>query len=332
MKSYLIQPPEMDHLEKKKQDSAIQTLANSGMIDGIGVFDFKCFVLRLRAQPSLHQSITTCRQSLLPGNEEVHLTPTNADEMKRRFQVMKATNQTQVSGIIEFHHPNGYSVWLHCKGSLCFQTDQFQGFTYDITDYKRLEQQLQRENEEYRQQAHQDELTTLYNRRGFFDRMDHKISLMYSRGAGYSLAIIDVDAFKSINDQHGHQQGDHVLSTIATTLQSNTRKRDIIGRLAGDEFIVLIDETSLTESLRIAERFRAAIEAQLTTMHAATVSIGISTLKATDVPSEGNITSLRDQLIYQADMALYEAKRRGRNQTWHYHQPDENSTGASTAR
>ncbi|UTV31030.1 GGDEF domain-containing protein [Photobacterium atrarenae] len=327
MKSYLIQPPEMDPLEKKQQDSAIQTLTNSGMIDGVGVFDFKYFVLRIRAQSSTRHDIS--RQSLLSGNKEVHLTPANTDEMKRHIQVMKAKNQTQLNGTIEFRAPNGNSVWLHCKGSLCFKANQFQGIAYDITDYKRQEQQLQRENEEYRLQAHQDDLTALYNRRGFFVQMDHKLPLGLSRGAGYSLAIIDVDAFKTINDQHGHQKGDHILSTIATTLQSYTRKSDIIGRLAGDEFIVLIDETNFTESLRIADRFRAAIEAQLTTMHAATVSIGISTLKATEVPSESDITSLRDQLIYQADMALYEAKRRGRNQTWHYHQP-ENGTGTST--
>lgn len=157
--------------------------------------------------------------------------------------------------------------------------------------------------------AHTDELTQLYNRRQFVYAAEHKIH-EWPTPAGTCLLMFDVDHFKKINDQHGHDIGDQVLQIIANTARKEMRHHDILARFGGEEFIALIPETQIDDCLMIAERIRLSIsQAQLYLKPDVklkfTVSVGVAELRSPE-------QSL-DELIKQADIALYQAKANGRN-------------------
>jgi two-component system cell cycle response regulator len=159
-----------------------------------------------------------------------------------------------------------------------------------------------------------DELTRLYNRRYFNAHLDALLQVESGQRRSSCLMVIDIDHFKSINDTFGHDQGDQVLVEVARLLQANTRDSDLVARLGGEEFVVVVDNATLGTGLRIAERLRRTVEnkafplIQGGTM-TITISIGV-TVSGTDKE-----TFTRDQMIKAADVALYQAKHAGRNRT-----------------
>ena len=162
--------------------------------------------------------------------------------------------------------------------------------------------------------AHTDELTQLYNRRQFVYAAEHKIH-EWPTSATTCLLMFDVDHFKKINDNHGHDIGDQVLQIIANTARKEMRHNDILARFGGEEFIVLIPETEIEDSMMIAERIRQSIAQQQLYLKPDvklkfTVSIGVTQLNS---PKQ-----ILDELIKQADIALYQAKERGRNRVVRY--------------
>ena len=124
-----------------------------------------------------------------------------------------------------------------------------------------------------------------------------------------ALLMLDIDHFKKINDTYGHAAGDLVLVQLADVLRSVLRAADLCGRFGGEEFVCLLPETSVSEALILAERLRARLVEQAVCSEAGailfTVSIGVSVAMPEDISI--------DQLIHRADMALYEAKKSGRN-------------------
>ncbi len=160
-----------------------------------------------------------------------------------------------------------------------------------------------------RKLAHTDELTQLYNRRHFVDLAEHSIH-EWPKSASTCLLMFDVDHFKQVNDNYGHDIGDRVLQLIAATTRKEMRHSDVLARFGGEEFIVLLSDTQLQDALLIAERIRYSIQRQSLNLSPElnlkfTVSIGITELQS---PSQ----SLAE-LIKQVDLALYAAKRSGRN-------------------
>ncbi|MFH2123651.1 MAG: bacteriohemerythrin [Pseudomonadota bacterium] len=175
---------------------------------------------------------------------------------------------------------------------------------HDITDRKILEHELQR-------QAQFDYLTGLANRRYFIERGEEEIVRTSRYGRPMSLLMLDIDRFKEINDTHGHHAGDITLQMFATHCQKALRKIDIIGRIGGEEFAVILPETDGEAAYEGAERLCQSIASQTMTTEAGafiglTVSIGLTTLV---VGGEANL----DTLLRQADEALYKAKCLGRN-------------------
>ncbi len=154
-----------------------------------------------------------------------------------------------------------------------------------------------------------DGLTGLYNRRHFFVKAqeEYERSLRYDHPL--SILMIDVDHFKLVNDEHGHQVGDLVLKQVAETCRKALRQVDIIGRYGGEEIVVLMPETSQEAALQAAERLRESIGAlqfpDIDKPLCVTISIGVATLKD---------TIELDRLLGHADQALYQAKNFGRNQ------------------
>jgi diguanylate cyclase (GGDEF)-like protein len=172
-----------------------------------------------------------------------------------------------------------------------------------ITHQKTLEDEL-------RQLAVTDPLTGLANRRHFIERAEEEI-LRYRRLDGAAcLLMADLDNFKKINDDHGHGVGDDVIRRFAAVARTVFRDIDVIGRLGGEEFAILMPETDGAGAAQGAERLRRAIEGEHLALPdgrtlSFTVSIGVAALTSGDA----DVT----QLMGHADAALYKAKRQGRN-------------------
>jgi diguanylate cyclase (GGDEF)-like protein len=155
-----------------------------------------------------------------------------------------------------------------------------------------------------------DALTGLANRRHLTAAIDTEVRRARRTGRALSLAILDIDHFKRINDTHGHPGGDAVLREIARVLRETTRAGDILGRIGGEEFAVLMPETDTAQAERACERLRAAVAGRTvalggTVATRVTVSTGVALLSAGEAA---------DHLMCRADKALYEAKAGGRNQ------------------
>lgn len=172
-----------------------------------------------------------------------------------------------------------------------------------------LSTQLAHAYDEIRQQTNQlmtftevrtDPLTGLRNRRALDEALHSLFALAGRYGATFSVAILDIDHFKRINDEQGHLQGDHILQQLARTLDDAVRDTDTVARFGGEEFVVLMPETGLEGACIFTERAREMIESQI----GITVSGGV----AQAVEGDSSQT-----LISRADAALYSAKSAGRN-------------------
>ncbi|MFC1513185.1 response regulator [Thermodesulfobacteriota bacterium] len=157
---------------------------------------------------------------------------------------------------------------------------------------------------ERRKDAHVDSLTNVFNRRTFntFLAQEEERALRYGR----PLAIImaDIDHFKVVNDTHGHEVGDQVLIEMANILRQNCRRSDLLARLGGEEFVVLLPEADLEDAIAFAEKARLQTEKHLFSQNLhLTVSLGVATLRKNDQVG----------MVKRADLALYDAKDSGRN-------------------
>lgn len=151
--------------------------------------------------------------------------------------------------------------------------------------------------------ASRDPLTNLLNRREIVRILDIEIERAQRQGTPLSLLMLDLDNFKSINDNFGHQVGDSVLRSSADSLVEASRKTDFVGRIGGEEFLILLPNTGYATALQLAERYRVRIENNTDNIHY-TCSIGVAELRVGEYP---------DNLMQRADQALYTAKNSGRN-------------------
>lgn len=168
----------------------------------------------------------------------------------------------------------------------------------------------QRLEGELRELAQRDHLTGISNRRHFFDLADEACRKAAATGAPLSLLIVDVDYFKQINDTYGHMHGDEVLKTLAAVCRKVLGGVDMLARLGGEEFVLLLPDADLAAATAVAERLRAEIQRTPVRLHEATlyftVSLGVAQWQ-TDEPVP--------VLMRRADEALYAAKYSGRNRT-----------------
>ena len=155
-----------------------------------------------------------------------------------------------------------------------------------------------------------DSLTGLLNRRALYAKIQVEMNRATRELSPISMIMLDIDHFKSINDRYGHQAGDKALCMTSEVLLQNKRAYDAIGRWGGEEFLVLLPRTGMTDARTVAERFRSAIaSARLSLADGRgvrfTVSLGVSSVM------DGHIDI--EALIHQADAAMYLAKHQGRN-------------------
>jgi diguanylate cyclase (GGDEF)-like protein len=155
-----------------------------------------------------------------------------------------------------------------------------------------------------------DELTGFYNRRHLLELLENEKNRSLRGNTSFTIAILDIDHFKQVNDTYGHQAGDEVLRRVSTAIRNTMRNTDFCGRYGGEEFVLVLIQTDLKEAMICAERMRANIEKcrfpGIGDGFRITASIGLS---------QYHLREEIDTMIARADRALYRAKEGGRNRT-----------------
>jgi diguanylate cyclase (GGDEF)-like protein len=161
------------------------------------------------------------------------------------------------------------------------------------------------QEQRFRTESLHDALTGLPNRRGFFVEFDKLIVNTVRTQNSFCLVMVDLDHFKKVNDEHGHDVGDEVLRRSASVLKTNLRSSDVIARLGGEEFVVLLPNTTLPTALKILERTRKPFRCCGPDHDVQTFSAGVA-----EFPTHGNSQTA---LLKAADEAVYVAKSNGRD-------------------
>ena len=182
---------------------------------------------------------------------------------------------------------------------------------------KFLQDELKERMSELDRLASTDVLTGLYNRRMFFIRFEEELARSCRNSSSLCLIYIDIDHFKLTNDTYGHQAGDLILQHLSAVMAEQIRRNDVLGRIGGEEFALLLPDAQTGQGKIVAERLRMAAESQpvkygekvITT----TISLGVYNI----VDTSGTTI---DSIIREADEALYDAKRAGRNRVKVRHQ------------
>lgn len=230
------------------------------------------------------------------------------EEDRERVKLAWSASQSEGSEFhceFRFHRPDGTEIWVHSSASPLWDSDKvltgYVGANIDITARKAKEMSLAAS-------AEMDDLTGVRNRKGFMARLDE----VYQCGTihGKHLGMIDVDRFKLINDNAGHAAGDEVLKVLGSILAAEVRQDDVVARLGGDEFAILLMTRDNVRAEEICQRIvRAVGEREVTLASGQRLRIQISCGLAQYRAGE-----TKEEWLHQADMALYEAKRGGRNQ------------------
>lgn len=304
----------------------------------------QCFTDRVPGWTDLFQSLSTPLVLLqLTNNQKVKLLQSNA-AFQQLFQ-LRVTSRSQglrqlpKDFLRQLSQPdlNNSFVWCaHTENAPCSYfklvyepLQQVSSHCYllmmqDITEYETAVQVLKARNDELqrrltdierlknriREQSIRDPLTNLYNRRFLNEFMERELALARRNQKPLALVMLDLDHFKQLNDQFGHQTGDKVIEMVAKHLLRQSRRTDILFRYGGEEFLVILPNTTAAQARHLAENWRVHVEqAQVFAKHqpvTITLSAGVA------VYPEHGTTAFN--LIQAADEALYQAKAAGRNQ------------------
>jgi diguanylate cyclase (GGDEF)-like protein/PAS domain S-box-containing protein len=197
-------------------------------------------------------------------------------------------------------HKDGHEIYVELSLSAVKIKDSWHaiGILRDITERKKIEEMIYL-------QSITDPLTNIYNRRFFMQMMEQEMERTRRNGKPFSLIMFDIDHFKSVNDRFGHAAGDMVLKSIADTVKNRIRKTDCFARWGGEEFIILLPETSLKDAAGLAEELREKLSNMtLPEVGHITASFGVASFRPSDTI---------DTILLRADDMLYEAKAAGRN-------------------
>jgi diguanylate cyclase (GGDEF)-like protein/PAS domain S-box-containing protein len=291
-------------LKEKEERLSLATLYN-----GIGIWDWNLETLELIWDDSMF-ALYNIRREDFSGTAEAWEKSLHPNDRER----MNCEVEDALSGRkpydTEFQvvWPNGEIRHIKTVAKVFRDGDgkplRMLGTNLDITERKHLEDELKR-------QTRTDFLTGLSSRGYFMEQGELELSRAIRYDNPLTIFMMDVDYFKRINDGHGHKVGDTVLKNLAQVCSQTLRDVDIVGRLGGEEFAILLPETAIDEAAEVAERLREAIAISKVLLSAGdqplhfTVSIGVASLK-----SKGDNLGI---LLNLADKALYEAKNSGRN-------------------
>jgi len=227
---------------------------------------------------------------------------------EQRPYIFKFKNYRPITGVAEFMYQN---ISIFPMVSTNGKVDHICVIVYDVTDVATNRNALKGVNLQLEKLSRTDRLTGL-NNRGYWQECLEKSFLHFKRyKKERSLVIFDIDHFKKVNDNYGHQAGDEVIKQCASTLLSCARETDICGRYGGEEFVAILTDSEASKALIFSERLRKQIENLKVVYEGVeikfTVSLGICQLSE-------NIENA-NKWLEQADKALYRAKENGRNQS-----------------
>ena len=176
----------------------------------------------------------------------------------------------------------------------------------EIRCLKEYIEELEKTLDYYKSISVIDELTNVYNRRYIIEALKKEKAFADRTGEKFSLALIDIDNFKAINDRYGHDVGDKALELIAYEIQNSVREADIVGRWGGDEFIVILRNTDINGAKKVAQRIIDNVRRLKIDSLKLSISLGLAQYKG---------ESLKD-LIRKTDQALYKAKESGKDRIY----------------
>lgn len=236
------------------------------------------------------EKLLQMKESRLQGREIPFLFLTATTDLDRKVRLLQSGAYDAIAK--PFHTPDLVArLKLHLK-------------------IKRLSDELREKNEMLAHASKTDAVTGLGSRRYLTDVLAVEALCANRYKKALSVLIADLDHFKNVNDTHGHASGDVVLAGTASLLLKTLRATDVAGRWGGEEFVVVLRETDLVGAEKIAERWRAAVEAEV---FRSTYGKPISVTVSIGVASFGGAHTTPDVLLSAADAALYKAKAQGRN-------------------
>lgn len=304
-----------DITQRKQYEEALRLseakyrLLTEKMSDLLWVLDLHTETMRY-VSPSVFNFCGYTVEGFLEKSLKEILTPASYQNLKRemthRLSDFKRGIDEDYTDEIEQICNDGAIIITEVKGCIIYNqaTDrlEYMGVSRDVTEQRLAQKKLL-------EMATMDSLTNLYNRRHFLDLAQKEFQRSQRYGGSFALLIMDVDSFKKVNDRYGHGGGDIVLKSLGQRIQSFFRSSDITGRIGGEEFAVLLVNTSLEVAHSIAERFRKTIQKSSVLFEGeeicCTISIGVTAY------NQG--LSSFDQLMQLADKGLYKAKRGGKD-------------------
>jgi two-component system, cell cycle response regulator len=212
-------------------------------------------------------------------------------------EIQRLTPENRIVSIIDLQRfePKAFNVQI---SNLDSNNDNFVVTFTDITEIKL-------ESQKYHYHATHDALTRIYNRSYYFDKISQEINYAQRYDTSFSIILFDIDHFKKFNDTYGHLKGDEVLVAVTSLINKNIRASDTLARWGGEEFIILLEKTTIDTAELMAENFRQLIEdLNIKDVGTVTSSFGVTQFKPNDT---------QDTILKRADEALYKAKEAGRN-------------------
>jgi len=205
---------------------------------------------------------------------------------------------------------DGNYIWYYDRGKVTKRNEKGEpivvaGIVFDITKHKILEEELKKANENLQQLVITDELTGAHNRRFMLEKINNEIQLFNRTKLCFSLIMLDIDNFKMVNDNFGHHVGDVVLKNFVEIIKKRIRKTDLLSRWGGEEFIILLPHTKLSNAVTLAENIRVELNnMSIPDVGTITASIGVSSYLDSDTI---------DNAIKKVDALMYRAKTEGKN-------------------
>ncbi len=244
-------------------------------------------------------------EALASGKTIVH---NNLIPQTQEFQLYEETRSRVIIPLVSFGQSLGLLI-LACGESGCFNPHDLAPLE-SVADICATAIQNAYYVERVRQLAYRDGLTGIFNRRFFEMRMAEEIERAQRFGTGIALIMLDIDQFKSLNDEFGHLLGDEVLRQVSSLLHQQVRKIDVVCRYGGEEFAILLAQASAKDAFDVAHKLRASVESwQFPGVHRpVTISAGVA-----GYPDHG---TTRDELMKASDAGLYAAKEAGRNRVF----------------
>jgi len=244
-------------------------------------------------------------EEVIGQNPKILQGPDTDDKTRYKMRQAMRANKAIRTQILNYDK-YGNELWLDINMVPLFDENgelaYYASIERDLTEYKRLQSHLE-------SMANTDSLTGLHNRQSFMHRAEKEFNRARRYARPLSAVMIDVDHFKNINDAHGHAVGDEVLRQVSAICQYSLRGSDLLGRIGGEEFVLLLPDTPLANAMFVAERMREQLAKTPIQLEGLiipiTASFGVASVAENDINF--------DSVLERADSAMYNAKHDGRN-------------------